>query len=103
MEQTRYGERYLDRRSPPSNATGLIIRQWLEKNTHTKGVFFGNKVDRYYIFRWISGSYDYCNKYQGDMCGGFTAAMGYWHYDTEAERDKVYEQLMEKHDLDTAP
>ena len=102
MGKHPYGERYLDSNSPPSTATGLIIRQWYERDeiNHNPSWFeslvFMKKEPRYFVFRWISGSYDYHCKYNGGMCGGFTAAMGYWHYATEEERDAKYAELIKE-------
>ena len=103
MNTHPYGERVLDHNAPPPGTTGLIIRQWYERDEqYGKRSWFGKMVfgepdQHYFIFRCISGSYDYTNKYTGEgMCGGYAAKMGYWHFDTEEERDKVYAELIKE-------
>jgi hypothetical protein len=103
MEQHPYGEQVLKYNSPPSGATGLIIRQWYERDEqYGSRSWFGKLVfdeppQRYFIFKHISGTYDYwCSHNKEFMCGGYTAVMGYWHYDTEEERDRKYAELIKE-------
>lgn len=84
-----YGERVLDWNTPPDGATGLIIDQWLTKST-TSRLFRGTQ---YFIFRNISGSYDYGSGVSA-RCGGFQAKMGYWWFDSEEKRDEYYQWLL---------
>ena len=102
MNKHPYGEKVLDLNEPPSGATGLVIRQWYERDeiNHNPSWFeslaFFKKEPRYFIFRCISGSYDYERRYNGSMCGGYVAKMGYWHYATEKERDEKYAELIKE-------
>lgn len=102
MNTHPYGEKILNLYAPPSGTTGLIIRQWYERdeaypepNWFTCMVF-GKRKQRYFVFHCISGSYDYECRYNGSMCGGYVAKMGYWHYPTEAERDEKYKSLIKE-------
>lgn len=104
MNKHWYGEMICDLNAPPSSSTGLVIRQWLTVDCcHERpimarlfGRFFERyKKRRYFIFRHVSGSYDYY-AYGEAMCGGYEAIMGYWHYDSEQKRDEVLESFREK-------
>ena len=89
-----YGERRLDSASPPRRATGLIIREGLFKDEQTTGgIIRPLQVKRWFIFRKISGTYDY-GKGQDERTGAFKALMGYWHFETEEERDTEYNNLI---------
>ena len=92
-----YGERRLNFNAPPAGATGLIINQWVLKDKVTGRAWermFGFKPKtRFFIFRKVSGSYDYRSNGE-DMCGGYQALMGYWHFATEEERDRRYDELV---------
>lgn len=96
MEQHPYGEKILDRYEPPSGATGLTFRERVYKDVYIpklKGLI--SREDRYFIFRVNSGSYDYWSSVnQEEMCGGYAAHMGYWHYATEEERDAEFTRLL---------
>ena len=103
MEMHPYGEQKLDQNCPPSGTTGLIIRQWYTREEQYGSPSWFDKLlgiekqQRYFIFRHISGSYDYTNRHTGEsMCGGYTAIMGYWHYATESERDQKFKELSER-------
>ena len=93
-----YGERHLDMFSPPSTATGLIIREYLKTKDYigiTKWFdwLLGRKPQtRYFVFRWIVGTYDYYAHNEA-MCGSFHAAMGYWHFDSKEERTEFLNQF----------
>lgn len=86
----KYGEWTLDINNPPKGATGLIINEWLTKSTHHR--LFKNNL--YFIFRNISGSYDYHTRRGEPRCGAYTAKLGYWWFNTEKERDEYYEWLL---------
>lgn len=103
MEQHPYGEKVLDCNAPPSGATGLVIRQWYERDEQFGSrswfgrLVFGEPEQHYFIFRCISGSHDYRQCHTGEaMRGGYIAKMGYWHYDSEEERDAMYKKLTEE-------
>lgn len=100
MNEHLFGERRLDRFSPPHGATGLITREEIYKDREMPKGWLGKILNpkykpRYFIFRVVRGTHDY--RSNGEMiCGGYEAHMGYWHYATEAERDDAYDELISK-------
>jgi hypothetical protein len=99
MNQHSYGEKVLNSNRPPARPTGLIIREKVYKDVCIKYTlpWFKFSICRtytYFIFRRTIGSHDYWNGHE-EMCGSYTATMGYWHYKTEKERDKKYQELLD--------
>jgi hypothetical protein len=101
MDKHPYGEKKLDWYAPPKGATGLVIRQWyIRDEQHGMPDWFREligvqKKQRYFIFRCISGSHDYTSRNGESTCGAYTAMMGYWHYETESERDEKFKELID--------
>ena len=102
MDTHTFGELRLDRYSPPIGATGLITREEIYKDQQEPSGWLGRifhpepaHKTRYFIFLIVRGSHDY-RKGGETVCGGYEAHLGYWHYDSEKERDDKYDKLIAK-------
>lgn len=98
-----YGEIMLNGDTPPDRATGLIIREWFEVDEIDESSLVSkilrligcdqSKDMTYFIFRYVSGSYDY-GYGVNSTCGAYECKLGYWHFKSKRERDKLFLKKM---------